>query len=121
MSPIETNCNRNKEEFMRRYRVKPSKKSANIESLLGQPVVERVPIFLDHRSLFEKDGQPFCLTAELYSAHWPSVEGFRELNEWCKRYGLKYEEPSLIESWYTPGRCRILMIYKDPHLNRFYS
>jgi hypothetical protein len=24
-----------------------------------------------------------------------------------------------MDSWYNPGRCRILVLYKDPHANRY--
>lgn len=112
MKETEMDAKHNRETFMKRFDVKQSKKSANIEGLLGYQPPVNIPIFLDHCSIFEGNENVNCLTAEIYSADWPSKEDFQKLDEWCRWYGLKYEEVHGIYSWYNADRCRVLRIYK---------
>jgi hypothetical protein len=112
MTTTEIESRRNKQIFMDFYQVDQSKQPAYLENLVGLPIEKKIPIFLDHCSIFERHGQNFCLTTELYQAYWPSEEMFRELDEWCECVGLKYEEVKFVDSWHNPGRCKILMFYK---------
>lgn len=121
MKQIEVTKQDNKQAFVEFYNVTKSGQGPDLANLVGHTFHVPCPVRLEHRELFEKDGEAFCLVAQIYANKWPTEEALREFAEWCDWHGLKWKEfingysPEDGASWYNPESCRVLVVMKNPN------